>query len=82
MTAIVRKSKAAVLRSAFGEDQNTIFTLHEKNTKSLEFQFLESAPRSDKQRVSKLFAHENTIRRLQNVEEIFFQLLSGKRVNL
>ena len=82
MAAIAKKSKVAIFRSASGEDEKPMLMLHEKNTNSLQFQFLESAPGSDSQEVSKLFPHETAIRRLQNMEEIIFQILSGAEVHL
>ena len=60
----------------------TISSSHDENPKHLEFHFLESAPWSDSQEVSKLFLHETAIRRLQNMEEIIFQILSGAEVHL
>ena len=82
LEAICKKTKGVRTSLEYEEQSCASESPAREQVQCLEFQFLESPPRSEKHEVSKLFARETAVRRLQNLEEIIFQVLTDAKVHL
>ena len=82
LEAICKKTKGVRTSLEYEEQSCASESPAREQVQCLEFQFLESPPRFKKNEVSKLFGCETAVRRLQNLEEIIFQVLTNAEVHL
>ena len=82
LEAICKKTKGVRTSLEYEEQSCASESPAREQVQCLEFQFLESPPRFKKHEVSKLFGCETAVRRLQNLEEIIFQVLTNAEVHL
>ena len=82
LEAICKKTKGVRTSLEYEEQSCASESPAREQVQCLEFQFLESPPRFKEHEVSKLFARETAVRRLQILEELIFQVLTDAKVHL